>query len=73
MAPSLDVCFAVGALAITNRHVADFKVQMIRPENQIEIAEGIEVAEVGPVRRDAHVIVLKKNLGPAKRVLQRLA
>ena len=45
---------------------------MRRAEQQIEIAERIEVAEVGAVGRDALVVGAAQHLGAAQRVLDRL-
>src|ERR1044072_8863151 len=73
MPPPLDVCLAVSPVAISDRNVADLQMQMIRAEDQVEIAEGIKLTKMRAVRRDAPVIGLQQDLGAAKRVLDRLA
>ena len=37
---------SVSARIVTNGHLDDFQIQANRPENQIEIAERIEIAEI---------------------------
>src|SRR5215212_10269198 len=46
---------------------------MVRPENEIEITERIEVSEASAIGGDALVVFSKQNFGPAQRVLDRLA
>lgn len=41
-----NVGFAVGAVAVAYRDVADFQVEQGGAEKQIEITEGIEVAKL---------------------------
>ena len=57
VSPALDVSVAVSAIAIADRDITDFEMEMIRAENQIEIAKWIEIAEVRAIRRDALVVV----------------
>jgi hypothetical protein len=45
---------------------------MVHAEDQIEIAEGIKVAKVRTLGRDALVILFEQNFGAAKRVIDRL-
>ncbi len=45
VAPSLDVGDAVGALPVADRPVDDFAVEFGRAEEQVEVAERVEVAE----------------------------
>ncbi len=49
------------------------QIQFRRAEDQIEIAERIEIAEIGTVPRNGLVIRAEENLGAAKRVLDILA
>src|ERR1035437_10039641 len=43
--PALDVGVAIHALAVADRQVDDFHVEMRRAEDQVEVAEGGENAE----------------------------
>ena len=72
MAPALDIGFSVRPFPVTYRQVHDSEVQSGRAEDQVEIAERIDLAEVGTVGRDPLVICLAQNLGPAQRVLNTL-
>lgn len=47
MAPALDIGFTIDAFAVTDGDIDDFRVDFGSPEDQVEIAEGIEIAEVG--------------------------
>lgn len=57
MFPAGDVGGAVGALAVADGQVDDLQVEFCRAEDQVEVAEGVEVAEVGTVRLDQFVIL----------------
>src|SRR5512138_3074810 len=72
VAEALDVRLAVDPLPVAGRHVHDAEVLLRRPEDEVEVAERIEVAEVGPVRRDALVVSPPEHLRPAEGVLERL-
>ena len=52
---------AVGALAVADRQVDDLQVQLGGAEEQVEVAERIEVAEVGAVGGDALVVGLAQS------------
>ena len=52
MAPPLDVGRAVGALAVSDRQLDDLEPELRGAEQQVEIAERIEVAEVCAVGRE---------------------
>src|SRR5882762_10543752 len=56
--PSLNIGCTISALAITHRQIGDFQVIFGGAEQQIEIAEGIEVAEIGTVGRDHFIMLL---------------
>ena len=73
MAPALDVGGTIGALLVADRHVGDLEVQLGGAEQEVEVAEGIEVAEVGAIGGDLVVVYARQHLGPAKRVLESLA
>ena len=47
MAETRDLGFAVGAAGIANRHLCDLEAERRRPENEVEVTERIEVAEIG--------------------------
>ena len=65
VAPALDVRLAVRALAVADRHVHDAQVQLRRAEEQVEVAERIEVAEVRAVGGDP--LVVSSSRGPWSR------
>src|SRR4051794_9829112 len=46
MAPALDVGLAVGPFPIADRQFDDLETELGRPEQQVEVTERIEVAEV---------------------------
>src|SRR5439155_9361110 len=73
MLPARDVGLAVGTGAITDGQVEDAQVEPSRTEEQIKIAEWIEVAEVSAVIRDQLVMPAQEYLGSAERVLNGLA
>src|SRR3984893_10389054 len=73
MAPALDVSLTVSSLMIAHRNVDNLEVELGGAENQVEVAERIEVAEVGAVGGDGLVVGSAQHLGPAKRVLDVLA
>src|SRR5712691_6051564 len=68
-----DIGRPVGALAIADGNLHDAEVELGRAEDQIEIAEGIKVAEMRPAGREPRVVVAPDDLGAAQRVLDRLA
>src|SRR5207237_8177964 len=68
-----DVGRPVGALAIADGNLHDAEVELGRAEDEIEVAEGIEVAEMRPARREPRVVLAPDHLGAAQRVLDRLA
>src|SRR5262249_7928631 len=71
--PALYVGFAVATGAVADRNLDDLAVQPRRPEEQIEVAEGVEVAEVAAPARDAGVVGRPQDLGAAQRVAYRLS
>ena len=73
MTPAFDIGLAISAIAIADRHVRDFQMESTGAEEEIEIAERIEVAEMRAIRRDPLVIFFEKNFRSAKRVFDRLA
>ena len=71
--PSLDVSVAIEPLLIANRYIYDFKVLLIGAKKQIEIAERIEIPEVGAAPVDTFIVFAPKDLGTAQRILKRLS
>ena len=53
-------------------YVGDFQVQAGRTEEQVEVAERVEVAEVLAVFGDAFVIAPRQHLGAAECVAKSL-
>ena len=49
MRPAIDVRLAIRPFAITDRNIGDLQIQFPGTEQKVEIAEGIEVPEVGAV------------------------
>src|SRR5260370_10630722 len=60
------------AALVTDGNLDDRKAQPGCPEEQVEIAKRIELAEVLPTRFDPLVVRLEEDLGPAQRVSNRL-
>ena len=56
MAKAGDLRLAVGARAVADRQFDDLEVELGGAEEQVEVAEGIEVAEEGAVGGDALVV-----------------
>src|SRR4051812_7658228 len=72
MAPTLDVGRAVIAGTVTDRDFYDLQAQPGCTEQQVEVAERVEVAEIGAILRDARIVGFPQDLGPAEGVLDRL-
>src|SRR3954466_8506345 len=73
MSPPLDVRGSVGTLPITYGQFHDFESELRCAEQEIEVAERIEVAEVRPVRRDRLIRFSAKHFRAKKRVLDWLS
>ena len=56
MLPARDVGGAVGAVAVADGEIDNFAVLFCRAEDQVKIAEGIEISKLGTVRGDLFVI-----------------
>src|SRR5688572_14859571 len=67
-----DLGLAVGARAVAHRQLDDLQVLFGRAENQVEVAERIEVAEEAARARDLFVVATEQHLGAAQRVLEAL-
>src|SRR6266480_4763446 len=72
VAPTLDVGLTVGSGLITNGQIRNAQVEFRGTEEEVEIAERIEVAKVSAVAGDGIVVGTEQNLGSAKRVFDRL-
>src|SRR5581483_2129286 len=68
-----DLRLAVRARVVADGQVDDLQVQPRRAEQQVEVAERVEVAEVRAPRGDLLVAVPLERLRAAERVLHRLA
>src|SRR4051812_24921212 len=67
-----DLGLAVRAVAIADGHLDDLEVLLRGAEEQVEVAERIEVAEEGAAVGDPPVVALEEHLGAAQRVLEPL-
>src|SRR4029434_7831310 len=68
-----DVGGAVGALVVAHGNLNDAEVELGRAEDEIEVPEGTEVAEVGSPRGQMRLVRAPDDLGPAQGVLDVLA
>ena len=51
-----DVGAAVGALLVANGHFNDFEIELAGAKEQIEIAKGIEITEIGAAPLEVFVV-----------------
>src|SRR6185437_4822269 len=70
--PALDVGVPVGALAVADGKVDNLQVIFGGAEDQIEIAERVDLPEITAVGGDDFVIVAAQYFRAAKRVLDAL-
>ena len=73
MTPAADVRLAVGPRLILDGKVDDLQVEARRAEEQIEVPERVEVAEITSSRDDPPIRRPVQDLRPAQRVLDLLA
>ena len=73
MPPPADVRGPVPARAVANRQIDDLESKFRRAEQEVEVSERVELAEVRAVGGDQFVISPCKHLGSAERVFHRLA
>src|SRR5258707_9804784 len=71
--PSLDVGITVDSFLVANGDINNFKVLFVSAEKQVEIAERIEVPEVGTSPVDAFVVLAPERLGTTECILNRLS
>src|SRR5207247_8186239 len=72
VAPAADVRLSVDARLVADGHVDDLQPKPRRSEEQVEVAERIEVAEVRAGRRAAFAVPSVQHLRAAARVLHML-
>src|SRR5258706_4190447 len=63
-----DIGLSVFPLVVPDRQVDDAQVEPRRPEEQVEVAERIEVPEVSAVRRDPLIVLPEEHLRSAEGV-----
>ena len=73
MLPAGDVGAAVGAFTVADGEVDDLAVEFGRAEDQVKIAEGVKVAEVGTVGGDLLILFFPHYFRTAKGIFDRLA
>src|ERR1700722_4359906 len=62
-----DLGLAEGARLVVDRRLDDLEVLLGRAEEQVEIAEGIEIAEITALPRQHFVVLAQQYLGAAQR------
>lgn len=72
MAEARDVGFPVAPTLVADGHLQDLHLQLGGREQQVEVSEGVQAAEVGALLADAQVVAAVEFLGPAQRVLEAL-
>src|SRR5579863_1371178 len=60
--------FAEGARLVVDWRLDEFQILFRCSEDQVEIAERIEIAEIAPLAREHLVILAHENLGAAQRI-----
>ena len=73
MPPAADVRLAVRARLVADGEVDDPQVEPRGAEEQVEVAERVELAEVRAAGGDPVVVAPEQHLRPAERVLHLLA
>src|SRR6266702_7661571 len=63
-----DLRLAIGARGVPDREIHRFQVELRCTEDQIEIAERTEIAEIGLARLEALVVAAPHHLRAAQRV-----
>src|SRR5437879_3776285 len=67
-----DVRGPVIPFQVMDRDLQDLEVELGGPEEEVEVAERIEVAEIPAISFDAAVILAPEHLGAAERVIHPL-
>ncbi len=73
MTPALDLGGAVSPLPVSHRQIDDLQVQLCSTENQVKIAEGVKVSEIGSVLFNSSVLFPFQDLGSTESVFDRLS
>jgi len=68
MAEPANVGRPVGPLPVTDGDLDNLQILLRRTEEQIEIPEGIEVTEIGPILGNAFIVAAMQHLRAAERV-----
>lgn len=72
MSESGDICSAVSSLPVSDGYLQNFQVQFVCSEEQIEIAERIKIAEIGPVFYQLQVVGPEHDLCSAEGIPESL-
>ena len=73
MFPAGDVGGSVCAFTVADGEVDDLSIQLCRAEDQVKIAEGIEIAKVGAVGRDLLILFFPHDFCAAEGVFDGLS
>ena len=73
MREAMDIGGTVGPLLVANGHFENFEIELGRSEQQVEISEWIEFAEIGSVRCDTFIVSSEQHFRPTERVLDPFA
>ena len=73
MREAMDIGGAVGPLLVADGHFENLEIELGCPEQQVEISEGIELAEILPVGSDAFVVSSEQHFCSTERVLDPFA
>src|SRR3974390_2978211 len=65
-----DLRLAKGACLVVDRRLDDFEVLFGCAENQIEIAERVEIAEIAALSGQHFIVLAQQHLGAAQRIRQ---
>src|ERR1700730_5265058 len=63
-----DLRLAIGAARIADRDLDGFQAELRGAEDEVEIAEGIELPEIAAAALEAQIVAAAYRLGPAQRV-----
>jgi len=66
MLPSLNIGDAIRSLSVSDREVHDAQVKLRCTEEEVEIAERIEVSEIRPIRHDPVVVSFPEGHGASQ-------
>ena len=72
MLKARNLCFTIGSACIANRNFNYFEIKLCRPEDQVEIAERVELAKVPPVGCDALISFTGKHFRATQGICETL-